>query len=353
MANGKTILVKESTVKPLKLDEMYKPLFSERKGDSRILWIDWLKIIGMFFIVWGHFFPEMLSAFIYSFSVPLFFFLSGYLNSNKRLSYSKDLAKTIHTLFIPMICILLINWTIDYGKLILAIPIKESMLRPLFMTALGFHSPLLHELWFVYDLIFIHIVSNFLRTSSKNKYLLFISLIFMLIIYSNGINKSISIINIWGGLFFYTLGVEIRQNKTLYNLINRLINIRKSIILLIIIPFLLVFQWHFSCINGCNFLYNASYGSNFSLSILLSFTGIILGILISSLIKINTSWLSYINTGAIFILGLHYRIISYLSSVLDIQHNDFKTFILSSLLLLGFIPCIIIAKKYIPWILGR
>lgn len=43
-------------------------------------WIDWMKVIRMFFIVWGHCGPDHSASFIWAFSVPLFFCLSGYLS---------------------------------------------------------------------------------------------------------------------------------------------------------------------------------------------------------------------------------------------------------------------------------
>lgn len=47
---------------------------------NRIIWIDWLKVFGIFLIIWGHMFPPMITDFIYSFSVPLFFITSGFLH---------------------------------------------------------------------------------------------------------------------------------------------------------------------------------------------------------------------------------------------------------------------------------
>lgn len=50
---------------------------------QRVLWIDWIKIIGIYLIVLGH-----MSApgndFIYVFHVPLFFITSGYLAQKSR-----------------------------------------------------------------------------------------------------------------------------------------------------------------------------------------------------------------------------------------------------------------------------
>ena len=50
---------------------------------ERKIWIDWMKVIGMLFIVWGHFTPDLMKNFIYAFNVPLFFFISGGLTKAK------------------------------------------------------------------------------------------------------------------------------------------------------------------------------------------------------------------------------------------------------------------------------
>ena len=49
---------------------------------QRIIWVDWMKVLGMYFIIAGHFFPTGYT-YIYIFSVPLFFFLSGFLNKKE------------------------------------------------------------------------------------------------------------------------------------------------------------------------------------------------------------------------------------------------------------------------------
>lgn len=46
---------------------------------NRKEYIDWMKALGMLFIIWGHCFPEGMSDFIYAFNVPVFFIISGYL----------------------------------------------------------------------------------------------------------------------------------------------------------------------------------------------------------------------------------------------------------------------------------
>lgn len=48
---------------------------------ERRIWIDWMKVVGMLFIVWGHFTPNIMHNFIYAFNVPLFFCISGALTN--------------------------------------------------------------------------------------------------------------------------------------------------------------------------------------------------------------------------------------------------------------------------------
>lgn len=66
-----------------------------------------MKVIGMWAIIAGHFFPPF-NEYLYVFSVPLFFFLSGFLHSRK--SSSSEFAKNISSgLIIPTIIIYSIN----------------------------------------------------------------------------------------------------------------------------------------------------------------------------------------------------------------------------------------------------
>lgn len=67
---------------------------------EKLQWVEWLKVMAMFFIVWGHCFPKTMSDFIYLFNVPLFFILSGFLTH--RPDSSKALGKKLWlTLIVP------------------------------------------------------------------------------------------------------------------------------------------------------------------------------------------------------------------------------------------------------------
>lgn len=75
--------------------------------NERILWLDLAKLFGIFLIVFGHMSLysgslKWLNTYVYSFHVPLFFMLSGYLfNKYKDYSFLKFLKKKSVTFLIP------------------------------------------------------------------------------------------------------------------------------------------------------------------------------------------------------------------------------------------------------------
>jgi len=85
--------------------------------NNRIAWIDALKGFGMVLVILGHMtIPDIARRFIFSFHMPLFFFISGYLYRNE---FSKRwLARKIDSLLVPYVVygmITLIVW-IFVGK---------------------------------------------------------------------------------------------------------------------------------------------------------------------------------------------------------------------------------------------
>ncbi|KAA6436759.1 acyltransferase family protein [Dyadobacter flavalbus] len=73
----------------------------ESKG--RIVWIDFFKGFGALLVVFGHSnLPENLAWWIWSFHMPMFFFISGYLfNGDKTIDLNRVLKRRVETLLIP------------------------------------------------------------------------------------------------------------------------------------------------------------------------------------------------------------------------------------------------------------
>ena len=64
------------------------------KQKKHFVFVDWMKVIGMYAIILGHFAPPILQYITYSFSVQLFFFISGFLfhkENDNRVFWEKNL----------------------------------------------------------------------------------------------------------------------------------------------------------------------------------------------------------------------------------------------------------------------
>lgn len=72
--------------------------------DSRINWIDMAKGYGIIFVMIGHLYIPAITPLIYTFHMPLFFFLSGYVFSTKS-SIHIFIERKIKRLIIPYICL--------------------------------------------------------------------------------------------------------------------------------------------------------------------------------------------------------------------------------------------------------
>ena len=73
---------------------------------SRLTWADMAKGYGIFAVMTGHLIEgDWLGSFVYSFSLPLFFFLSGYLFNPGDKGFFVFLGKKIRTIIVPYICL--------------------------------------------------------------------------------------------------------------------------------------------------------------------------------------------------------------------------------------------------------
>ena len=125
---------------------------------ARMNWIDWMKVIGMFLIVYGHTFPQRWSLYIYSFSVPLFFVISGFL-TRRELSLRVFWKKIFFNLLLPLLIISVVSFgfydsrlTGDYGI--------NSIAKFIWGVLIGAHESLM-ECWFIYTIILLKILYQF------------------------------------------------------------------------------------------------------------------------------------------------------------------------------------------------
>lgn len=247
---------------------------SEKK---RLYWIDWMKAIGITLIVYGHFF-SVAHWYVYTFSVPLFFIISGFL-CKRETDVKVFWRKLWYNLIVPMVLIQVIchcvsatlalrHGTFDANEFVMLIP----------KFLLGFHSGV-GMMWFVYTLILLKLILQFAPRNRWVQALLFI------IIPASGIYidnvwpelpaKSNSIINVTMAYPFFMIGFYAQRCKS--HLIAP-ISPQKAMIGVVVCVLIL-----YGCtkLNEGVWMYINGYGNYFALFLLGGCTGTFLTFLCS------------------------------------------------------------------------
>ena len=266
--------------------------------NNRVKWIDTAKGIGIICVILGHLYVPVAYAYIYSFHVPLFFFLSGYLFNNKY-SFRDFLKRKVRGLIIPYFCLGI--------PLIFISSILESdgfsfdSLFKYFIKLII--NQRLYTLWFLTCLFALEIFFYFFNKSIKNLYIqILISLvgcIIVLIYYEIGgkcwlWNIDLSIM----ALFFYIIGYAFKRKQIFENYI-----IKHKVVCIIITG-----AWVLGTfVNGHLFntvldMYNNKYGV-FVISYIVAILGIIIVCCVSRYIKVD--FIGYIGKNSLIYFAWH------------------------------------------------
>ena len=158
----------------------------DKSVKKRIKSIDIAKSIGILLIVLGHIQNnETIAHFIYSFHVPLFFVISGYLykKTKKPIEYIKKKAKSILVPYFVFGLISFVYWFVIERYF------REQIVNPwipfanLFLAQAGEYNFIANAaLWFLPCLFCTEIIFDWLKRITKNDKMLFISIIIITII---------------------------------------------------------------------------------------------------------------------------------------------------------------------------
>lgn len=334
-----------------------KKVKAEKNMQSkRIVWIDWMKTIGMLLIIWGHCFPEGMSSFIYAFNVPVFFIVSGFL-THREPSMRVCFDKTLHNLVIPYFILAFIKAA---GYMFKHISDGQWLWSVIAIFG-GFHR--LHDasgcsnLWFVYTLILIKLIYQ-----SLPYHRMAISLISICgaIIYQYvGIEElSWSVTNVLTALPFFMLGNYLATNKFFDKCTARIQQMDLKGWMLLFLSLIAV-TYVVSYFNDSAKLYQGLYGNSLILFTIASLTGsCIVYILSVKLNDFNWKWMQISAIGTIVTLVFHRELLHPLIKWIDktdmgIIEENIALFLSSVLVLLAFVPIILLVKRVFPIVLGR
>lgn len=320
---------------------------------SYLPWIDWMKVIAMYFIIAGHCFVPF-NKYIYVFSVPCFFVISGFL-SHKESDNKLFWKKIFWNMLVPMALLLVINVIFNAILQIRAGIFSPSYLwkRPLLafagMQGQNFQSGGLGVLWFVYTLCLCKIVLQFV----PKRYEIFINILFIVFcllsavyINSNDIEVYSSYVDVLLSYPFFVAGYYLRTCKLKLNNIGgwklSLMFFLSSIIVIICGRY-----------NDIVMLYKCSYGSDLLLCLIGGFAGTISVYAISKTVsqrckRVN---ISVLGGGTIIILGLHQILIIVVGYLCKLE--GFILYGFSLAVLLTFIPINSFIRRYIPILYGK
>lgn len=274
--------------------------------NNRINWIDWAKYIGIYLVVLGHFQPAISGSYttsiqyeiIYAFHLPLFFFLSGYLQKTES-NFKELILKNFRTLIIPYI---LLNICVYILLIPYYLICDTSLTKPIIAFFLGSGNAPAGACWFLVCLFFVKILFFILiKYRPKVQILITVTapLICYLLIWIFDFNFPLRFMSALMAIPFFMGGYCLRHHNTLENSINRTL----SILLLICLTPLLVILGH---VNGLADMQSCWFGNNILLFYINAVIGCSIVVIACKLLdNIQHKFIQIISSGTLIIMAFH------------------------------------------------
>ena len=308
----------------------------------RYNYIDWMKAIGIFLIVYGHYFSYG-DTYIYVFNVPLFFIISGFLYK-KETTAKIFWKKLLCNLIIPMLLLIIVVQLYLLSRKIFNSPITLNEIKDILINIIRGQHKQYGPCWFIYTLALIKIL-RFYIPEKKNRIInLTIIPIFLIISYYlsyKGLYLGNAYVNVLLAYPVFAIGEYLQKYKDIINSLSS----KGWIISIIIISFLIIMLC--GTYNGYVWMYKNDYGHSIPLFFLGGCAGTALIFCICKLLdRYKSCIVEDISMGSLIIIGLHLQLVGYTKIMPSLD-------IISAIILtLIFVPVIRFAKKYCPFIIG-
>jgi fucose 4-O-acetylase-like acetyltransferase len=317
--------------------------------EKRLEWIDWMKALGIYLIVLGHFYSVCEKS-IYVFHVSLFFVISGFLNK-KEDDGQVFWKKLWYNLTVPMLLMAVINF--GYHNIL---QFFNGSFSPAdaywFVRNIAFGMVSGYDtLWFVFTLMMLKIIFQYCYTM-KLFYSLSVVMMVLAYVYNHSdlsglpffLKEPNAVVDLCTAYPFFALGILLRNYKEMINALNT----KVMLIAAFVCGFLLVALCY--AYNGNVGMFRCDYGGSIFLFLIGGVAGTVMIWVISVLFGYAPKVIAIISRGTIIILGLHKELIDLVwafvtPSVLDV--------VFAALILLLFIPFIIATEKYFPLMAGK
>ena len=319
---------------------------SKTKISERIVWLDWMKVLAILSIIWGHFFSAG-HLYLYVFSVQVFCMISGFLY-RKSPNWMICIKKCFWQLFIPTVILSVIMQLEAYLRC-LAMGKTYDISWPWFFEwlLLG-HRWCMGPCWYFYSLIVMRLIMQILP-EKKWVYALLFAALSAGAVYLNSLDVEVSNanVNILVCMPFFLVGYFL---KPLKSVLNNLHNYYIEAALLVVSVSLVIVCGHY---NGYVWMYLCGYGNNYILYVI----GGMVGAVMLYVVSLWLSRLSYrrmiltLSKGSILIIGLHIVLVRRLVELPNRMWSE--DLIMAILILLLFVPVVRLAELFFPLLLGR
>jgi fucose 4-O-acetylase-like acetyltransferase len=271
---------------------------------ERNSWVDYAKAIGIILVVYGHVargvhkagismdehLYQLVDSVIYSFHMPLFFFLSGlfFYNSFKSRGVSGLIVNKIDTILYPYVI-----WSLLQGTI-------ESALSRFTNGSVTFGDVLSlaweprAQFWFLYALFIVFVTSCFLyMVLDKSKTILLMAVFSVLYTFKGDIPSNVLTYFIFGSTFFFLLGVWFDEVKSVFE--------KHNIILAVVFGAIFIIG---------QYVYHGPMGKTYQSgglpSLVLATVSIFFIVTLSMCIsRVNIKWLMYIGGSSMTIYLMH------------------------------------------------
>lgn len=348
-------------------------LMTMKTSSPRIQWIDTAKLIGIYLVILGHmsFHNLNVNIVIFSFHMPLFFFLSGV--TAKKECWKDTLRKSFNVLIVPYVCFYLIN----FAKTYFWRPerVEGSFVKALLgmIMGVGFDTPIsimvVPPLWFLAGLFCCKMIFSFAHCICESKGSL-VSLVFGIVFVSIACFLSatdrylpFSLGPAFLAYPFFAIGNAFSTN--IIATLQKVHGSRNTCIFAAIMLLSFAANIFLTSLNGHMDVNLMMYGKSLVLFYITAFTGITAVVILSSIIK-TPSFLNLFAQNTIIILAFHSMVTKLVLIPLTklglAQIGNDRSFLMPSVsiamlvalgaLLLSYFP-ITIVNKFFPWMLGR
>lgn len=335
-------------------------------NNKRIIWIDYIKALAIFFVVFGHMIDELafnlpfLYVFIYSFHVPLFFLISGFLfgikQDIKQSSFKSYFMKKFKNIILPYFFFSLLISLMHLAKAVIithdfSFFTQLSNVDILLKTLLLTNESVFSNLWF-FPCMFITEIIFFLLNkylNSKFKIIICILLGIVAFIYGAFIKVSLPLCldNALLAILFYMIGEQLCKRKLLDN---KIITFSSIIIFIVcnVLNYILFPQK-----LPIYLFYNLTFSSPI-LFLLMAITSFICFATLFKIFKKQPKFVTNISFNSGRIYGLHFIIQNVFSILLSFNvNNRILQFIICFALTSLSIILVLIAVKIYTTILSK